>query len=618
VAGFPVMHAKLSASLSLALLVDAACAMVPIPELPSSWPDAVCPGELEVGGLGSIQAVPMWWDNVSLPSSDAIVTKIGGRAYWANACTPGLYDQNQYLGLNLLGSTLRYKTDISGAGCGCNAALYLTAMRQNSQPTPCKDYYCDANSVCGVACTEIDIQEANMHAWHSTLHSFKDAEGYGKGYGGGGRNWTGPRQWSSDEYGPGAPCIDTNWPFEVAVSFPLTDEGRLAAVKVTLVQTPWMESPCHLRLALDNYTHDGRDAFGELTEALAAGMTPVVSYWESKEMLWMDGDGKDHSGPCQADLEKPCAESVKFYDFKLEKLAPDEVLYVPPEPKAEPKDAWAAGQPRSYSWLPQSEAAAADAVLKAATEKAATEKAAADKAAADKAAAERAAAEKAAAERAAAERAAAESAAAAKEQEARQFIADTSECKKNYVFGCSWTRDYSCPGQAWGRYGLAHDEGSRGYRCCCKLGLWREDPGEESDLHTEESDLHTEVHTDLEPRADGQHTEAKAWEQCGGTVHGSPWSGPTSCPEGYVCKSWQAAYSQCVQEDSEMIIRKDLLFPPVPARSAGSGLALAGLIAVPAALGLRALVQRRQRPGMADDYTGLDPHSSEAFVDTVC
>ena len=40
----------------------------------------------------------------------------------------------------LAGKTLSFSIDLSGAGCGCNAAVYLVAMPQNPDATVCKDH----------------------------------------------------------------------------------------------------------------------------------------------------------------------------------------------------------------------------------------------------------------------------------------------------------------------------------------------------------------------------------------------------------------------------------------------------------------------------------------------
>merc|ERR1719510_2756522 len=130
---------------------------------------------------------------------------------------------------------MRYTTDMSGGGCGCNVALYLVSMKQNPKPSGCEDYYCDANNVCGESCAEIDIQEANQHAWHSTLHTSQDHGGVGGGYGGG-DSWNGPRDFGAQEYAPGGRCIDTTKPFQVAVSFPTDAGGALTGMNVELSQ----------------------------------------------------------------------------------------------------------------------------------------------------------------------------------------------------------------------------------------------------------------------------------------------------------------------------------------------------------------------------------------------
>jgi hypothetical protein len=279
-------------------------------------------------GHGDVSLVPTGWqvssngatggDDVRLDRHDHITAFIFSRAYFAETCKVGEYDHEKYLRLKLLGKTLRYTTDLKGAGCGCNAAFYLTSMGQNKHKSTCNDYYCDANDVCGESCAEIDIQEGGQYAWHSTLHTKHDHGGLAAGFGGGGPQWNGPRDWTSEEFAPSAKCIDTAAPFDVAVSFPVNASGFLDAMIVTLAQEG---KECPISINVDKY-----DGNAELTEALKAGMTPIVSYWSSPDMLWLDGDGDDGRGPCALDHVTNCGESVSFYNFAVEDIRPLDVV----------------------------------------------------------------------------------------------------------------------------------------------------------------------------------------------------------------------------------------------------------------------------------------------------
>jgi len=128
--------------------------------------------------------------------------------------------------------------------------------------------------------------------------------------GGGGWNWNGPRDWSTSEYGPGASSIDTSKPFQVEVGFPADGDCQLKAMEITLSQDA--RSDCTLKLAIDSYS-----GMTEMTEALTAGMTPIVSYWKSADMLWMDGKGADGQGPCETDSPDDCGKRAKFSNFSV-------------------------------------------------------------------------------------------------------------------------------------------------------------------------------------------------------------------------------------------------------------------------------------------------------------
>jgi len=305
--------------------------LIPVFALIKRTGAATCPGKIDIPGYGPV-ALTNAGSNVpgetvgplEIASSSHIVAHMNARTYFADACTEGTYRNNDYLAMRLLGKNLKYTANVSAAGCGCNAAFYLVSMKQNTAISSCNDYYCDANHVCGVKCAEVDIQEASKRAWHSTLHSSSDSAGAGGGFGGG-DSWNGPRDFTSEEYGPGARCIDTLRPFDVMVSFPVDYHGSLKAMRVTLTQTG---KNCPLTINLDDY-----HSMAEISHAVAEGMTPVISYWKSGEMLWMDGTGADGQGPCAADTQS-CGESVSFYGFTLEDIEfiGDIDLLQPPKP----------------------------------------------------------------------------------------------------------------------------------------------------------------------------------------------------------------------------------------------------------------------------------------------
>ncbi|CAL1137860.1 unnamed protein product [Cladocopium goreaui] len=252
---------------------------------------------------------------------DAVHVGMKSRAYFGDSCADGNFQQAEYMKVNWMGKRLSYTVDLSQVNCGCNAALYLVSMGYSEKVGGCSDYYCDAMSVCDVQCAEIDLMEANNRAWHTTLHDgikpWDPKVGCGgAGYTVAGKQWLGPRDWSPEQYGPGAKCIDTYQPFEASLDF-LVDEDhwKMKSINVFLTQ-----GRCRLHASTEQFA----DIFPTLTKRLNEGMTLVISYWQDPGMTWLDGAGYDGQEFCKAAWEKDgkreCGPSVTFKDFKVTHL----------------------------------------------------------------------------------------------------------------------------------------------------------------------------------------------------------------------------------------------------------------------------------------------------------
>jgi hypothetical protein len=69
---------------------------------------------------------------------------------------------------------------------------------------------------------------------------------------------------------------------------------------------------------IDQYKFSGKDGMVEISSALAEGMTPVVSYWSSRGMAWLDGKRGQGDGVCKAEHPSQCAAKVQVSNFAVE------------------------------------------------------------------------------------------------------------------------------------------------------------------------------------------------------------------------------------------------------------------------------------------------------------
>lgn len=293
---------------------------------PVGEPSLQCRGAVHIKGYANLQVISTPYVEPGTPAGDvnvvggALVPSMNGRAYLGNTCDEAYGVTHQsYTALPLLGKKFGFTAQMFGVGCGCKAAVYLTSLHQNSKLSGCEDYYCDASAACGVACAEIDIAELSSHAFRASMKTSADRIGVGTGYGGG------LNEWNSSTYGPGGACIDTNYPFQVAASFPKYENGMLAHMEIQLSQPT---KTCKLTSRIDDYDGNStlypkgrKQGMMELTRTLSEGMTPIMSFQRGNDMGWFDGKGADGSGPCEDYSTQPnmaCPASTFFSNFFIE------------------------------------------------------------------------------------------------------------------------------------------------------------------------------------------------------------------------------------------------------------------------------------------------------------
>ena len=108
-----------------------------------------CPGSLSGDSATASEVTLAGYTGNNAPgvSGAAMTVPIGSKSYLSTECKDGEYEPTRYDAWELLNKSLSFTVDMSaGAGCGCNFAIYLLSMAQNTNPGDdpgCgQDYYC--------------------------------------------------------------------------------------------------------------------------------------------------------------------------------------------------------------------------------------------------------------------------------------------------------------------------------------------------------------------------------------------------------------------------------------------------------------------------------------------
>jgi len=282
--------------LALALAsVRIAIADLLVPLQTKSDADA-CKGGVTKGaiGIGGVPSAYMAGENGTVQGSTLTLQHNSGMSVLSSC--ERTWKPDSIMQFKLLGRTLRFTVDLSRVGCGCNLAFYLIsspALDMLGKPHAGSDregqppYYCDANKVGGQWCPEVDIMEANTHAFQATLHKCdKPTNGhyeYCDRSGCAENTRDIPRSYGHGEHF----TINTQHPFEVHTEF-LEDAGELTGMRTVLKQASSY-------LVMNHSNCHGHD-LSAMSAAMRHGMSVRATYWggDAQTMAWMDAPPCGH------------------------------------------------------------------------------------------------------------------------------------------------------------------------------------------------------------------------------------------------------------------------------------------------------------------------------------
>jgi hypothetical protein len=172
-----------------------------------------------------------------------LTMKMGERSYLTKAESATALATEGYYSPNLLGGSVSYDVDVSGADCGCVDTFNLVQMPGHNKDGSIASTdgfgYCDAAHTVGVYCPEFDFMEANLYGFNShTWRCGKPDENMYYDFCTKENNCHLDVHDYGDNYGPGNATIDSTKPFHVETNFirkddtldyytvELTQEGR--------------------------------------------------------------------------------------------------------------------------------------------------------------------------------------------------------------------------------------------------------------------------------------------------------------------------------------------------------------------------------------------------------